>query len=97
MRYFKRSLVASALVVPLLVAGAGSALAAEATTGATFTAATIADRISLNHEGNGRDGHYPTPNGFDYGRDYGRVYYYHDGYNYGGYTYQGHYRLLGIL
>lgn len=98
MQYFTRSLVASALAVPLLVAAAGSALAAETSTGATVT-----DRASLNHDGtcgndgNCADGHYPVSNGFDYRRDYGRTYYYHDGYNYGGYTYEGHYRLLGIL
>lgn len=43
------------------------------------------------------DGYRPYTNGFDYSRDYGRHPYYLNGYNYGGYTYCGHYRFLGIL
>ena len=43
------------------------------------------------------DGYRPYTNGFDYNRDYGRYPYYHSGYGYGGYTYCGHYRFLGIL
>ena len=35
-------------------------------------------------------------NGFDYSRDYGRCTYYYNGYNYGGYTYRGKRRYLGI-
>jgi hypothetical protein len=42
-------------------------------------------------------GFYPYFNGYDYSRDYGRKPYYYDGYNYGGYAYDGHFRLLGLI
>ena len=42
-------------------------------------------------------GFYPYFNGYDYDRNYGRYPYYYNGYNYGGYTYDGKFRFLGIL
>jgi hypothetical protein len=42
-------------------------------------------------------GFYPFFNGYDYDRNYGRYPYYYNGYNFGGYTYDGKFRLLGLF